>query len=832
LSEYPKSADPNAQSSDASVLQYVVDNIPYLIFWKDRNSRYLGCNKNFAALDGQSDPKHMLGRTDADMLWRDQAEAYRAGDLATMAAGEPILNKEEVSPDGKGGEMVILTSKVPLRDQRGEVSGLLGIIVDITERKRLELDLQKARDEAEQAVREKSDFIANVTHELRTPLTLILGPVVDALADPDLPLATRRLLDRVQRNAFRLYNLVNDVLDLSKAEAGQTRARPEQTDVVAALGSLLEDMRPLADVRKLKLEFETALAELPAAIDLKLLERIVLNLVGNGLKFTAPGGYVRVTLALEAGGFRLDVSDNGAGIDAATKARLFQKFVQADASATRKHEGTGLGLALVKHFTGVLGGSLHVESELGRGSTFSVHLPLSAAGDTAVSADENEVVEHGLGSRGFQRQVALTAPAPLAAVRPSDSTPPQARVLVAEDNADLRSYILETLSSDFSVVGVQNGAEAWEALQSQRFDLVISDVMMPVLDGIRLTRKIKLHDGLNAIPVILLSARGGAEAATSGLDAGADDYLAKPFGANELRARARAAYRTKHLQEQLREQSRAAGVAEVATGIVHNVGNVLNSVGISADLLHRTVNDSAVGLLERLSALLSEHASSDSELLEFLTREPSGKGFAVSLQLVTERLLKEHEEQRVESESILECVGHVRDIVASQQGLTRGFVAREATDVNAILDKAVLLSTSLLRGASIQVERDYQQLPMLWLDPHILLQTMINLLNNARQALAQNPVNDRRVLLHTRLVGEQIEILVGDNGEGIPSKNLGRIFQQGFTTKAHGQGFGLHMSAVNLRVVGGSIRAHSDGPGLGATFTVALPIETQSRAAE
>jgi signal transduction histidine kinase len=137
-----------------------------------------------------------------------------------------------------------------------------------------------------------------------------------------------------------------------------------------------------------------------------------------------------------------------------------------------------------------------------------------------------------------------------------------------------------------------------------------------------------------------------------------------------------------------------------------------------------------------------------------------------------------------------------------------------------------------LRGASVLIERDYQELPMLWLDPHILLQTVINLLNNARQALAKNSVDARRVLLHTRLAGEQVEILVSDNGEGIPTKNMARIFQQGFTTKAQGQGFGLHMSCVNLRVIGGAIRAHSDGPGLGATFTVTLPVETQARAAE
>jgi two-component system, sensor histidine kinase ChiS len=837
---------PNPAALDAAekrILQYVVDNIPYLIFWKDAESRYLGCNKNFAALDGRADPRELVGRSDADMVWKDQAETYRAGDVATMQAGVPILNQEEVSPDGKGGEMVILTSKVPLRDDSGAVNGLLGIIVDITERKRLELDLKRAKEEAEQAVRARNEFIANVTHELRTPLTLILGPVVEALGDPSLSAAMRRLLERVQRNGFRLYNLVNDVLDLSKAEAGQTRASRERTDVRSVLAALLADMQPLAQARGLTLELSSDEAELPVMLDVKLFERIVLNLVGNALKFTAQNGWVRVSLAREATTFRVDVADNGAGIDAATQARLFQKFVQADGSATRKHEGTGLGLALVKHFTDALGGSVAVSSEVGKGATFSVTLPLDAA-RTGPEEPAAEAADTALGTRAFQRQVAaatrvsrppsLSPPATRFSHPPSlapDASGPKPRVLLVEDNADLRAYMSETLKSDFSTVGVSNGKEAWELLQSQRFDVVCSDVMMPVLDGISLTRRIKEHPVLSSLPVILLSARGGSDAAASGLDAGADDYVPKPFAANELRARVRAAYRMKRLQEQLREQSRAAGIAEVATGIVHNVGNVLNSVGISAGLVRDCAENSAVALLTRLAASLNT-PEAQADLARFFQHDPAGKSFSKALAVVSERLVAERETQVEECNAITECIAHVREIVSSQQGLTRGTFAREATDVNGVLDKALLLTTSLMRGASVEIERDFQILPVLWIDPHILLQSFINVLNNARQALAGNPPDRRKLTLLTRVNAGQVEISFVDNGEGIAPRHLQRIFHQGFTTRPQGLGFGLHMSSMNLRTIGGSIRAHSDGPGAGATFVISLPVETQASAAE
>ena len=197
---------------------------------------------------GRAHPRELVGRSDYEMTWAESADDYRAVDKALLASGEPSLNKEESLPDGAGGQHVVLTSKVPMRNEVGEVIGVLGILFDITERKRMELELTRAREAAEEAARAKSAFLAVVSHELRTPLTLILGPVKQALENDGLPADTRVLLERVQRNALRLYGLVNDVLDFTKADAAQLQVHREDFDAGNMKHrGLVDDMQPLGE---------------------------------------------------------------------------------------------------------------------------------------------------------------------------------------------------------------------------------------------------------------------------------------------------------------------------------------------------------------------------------------------------------------------------------------------------------------------------------------------------------------------------------------------------------------------------------------------------------
>jgi two-component system sensor histidine kinase ChiS len=808
-----------ALDRERKVLQYVIDNIPYLVFWKDRDSRYLGCNKSFAALDGRSDPSELVGKTDYDMVWKAHADQYRAGDRETMERGEPILHKEERSPDGRGGEMVILTSKVPLRDSAGDVIGLLGILIDITERKRIEVELQRAKEAAEQAARAKSEFIANISHEIRTPLTLILGPVADALRDAAMPAQMRMFLDRVQRNALRLYGLVNDVLDSAKAEAGGTNVRPESFDVFAMLRTTIEDMQSVARSRELALQLAVTEPALIATLDPRLFERIVLNLVGNALKFTRPGGWVRVTASVDGDELAIDVADNGIGISEEAQARLFQKFVQVDSSATRRHQGTGLGLVLVKQFSEAMGGSVAMKSREGEGSTFTVRVPVRAQS----SAHEADARDHldamalvPRGARAVANQLTPLVDAPVAASAGNGKP----RVLFADDNADMRAHVCDTLRDEFAVIAVPDGQWAWEQLQAERFDVVISDVMMPRLDGFALTAKIKAHPALAQVPVILLTARGGNEAAAAGLDAGADDYIGKPFAADELRARARAAIRITALHQRLQRQSRAAGMAEVAVGILHNLGNVLNSVNVSAALIEDKLRNSPARSFEQVGELLAAHAD---DLAAFVSTA-TGKQLPAYMQELAAFAAAERHATEEELTRLQRKLDHIKSVVALQRGLASPAGVDELFGIAEAADEAVRLAAAAAEHDDIAIACEHGATPLVRGDRHKVLQIVVNLVNNARQAFRGSAIAHKAITIRSQRREDRIQLIIADNGMGIAPDARKQLFSFGFTTKPSGHGVGLHTSSLLANELGGTLACHSDGPGHGATFVLELPV--------
>ncbi|MEY2937130.1 MAG: hypothetical protein RL033_7879 [Pseudomonadota bacterium] len=522
---------------ERAILQYVVDNVPYCIFWKDKDSRYLGCNKNFAALDGRSNPRELVGKTDFDTAWRQHADSYRAFDRATMERGVPLLHQEEVTHDDKGREMYILTSKVPLRNDSGEVIGLLGIIVDITERKQIETELQRAKEEAERAARIKGEFLANISHELRTPLTLVASPLESLLAGDSgpLPAAAQLQLERAHRNALRLTGMVNDLLDFSRLEAGKQPILPEHTNVSQLSELIVVDAQPLATSRGLTLTFSSSLRDVGLSLDRSMFEKILMNLLGNALKFTHRGGRVEVELRLLGDSFELSVSDTGIGIALADQERIFERFQQADATATRQYGGTGLGLALVREFSQLMGGSAGVESEPGRGSRFFVRLPCRLATTTTATPPVPVPVNRWSSMQGSSGD---TLPPDA-----DDGAEEQPSVLLVEDNAEMRSYLRQLLAGRYRVIAVENGQAALEVARQEQPDVILSDVMMPGLDGLSLVEILKSDEALRHIPVILLTARAGKDAAVSALEAGADDYICKPFSPSELRARVRAAYR-------------------------------------------------------------------------------------------------------------------------------------------------------------------------------------------------------------------------------------------------------------------------------------------------
>ena len=386
--------------------------------------------------------------------------------------------------------------------------------------------------------RAKTEFFSNVSHEFRTPLTLITAPVDDALNDDLSPLsaAQRARMEVVQRNARRLRRLVNDMLDFARIEGGRLQAETVPTDLVQFTHDVALSFAPVIERAGLGFGFEAGPINRPVHVDREMWEKVVLNLLSNALKFTLEGG-IRLVLREEAEGVALTVTDTGVGISEEHQSHLFERFYRAPRSAARSHEGTGIGLALVAELARLHGGSVSVASTEGEGSAFTVRVPFgSPSGLVAASQLESSL------SAYLDEALQWIAPEPdsLGEHRAFTGVAGQSTVLVVDDNPDMRGYLARLLEPYWTIRVAADGAEALESVRAERPDLVLTDVMMPRLDGFGLLATLRAEPDTATIPVVFLSARAGEEAAVEGLAAGADDYLVKPFSGLELLARVRA----------------------------------------------------------------------------------------------------------------------------------------------------------------------------------------------------------------------------------------------------------------------------------------------------
>ncbi len=400
------------------------------------------------------------------------------------------------------------------------------------------LEEAQARAEALAALdRAKTAFFSNVSHEFRTPLTLLLGPTEQAMAE-QRPL-TGTELAAVHRNGQRLLKLVNTLLDFSRIEAGRTEAVFEPTDLAALTADLASAFRSAMERAGLRLEVDCPALPEPVYVDREMWEKIVLNLLSNAFKFTFAGS-IGVSLAWHGDHVDLTVTDTGVGIAGEHLAHVFDRFSRVERSRARTHEGSGIGLALVRELVTMHGGTIAVESVVDRGAAFTVSLPTGRAHlDPARVGIERASAPTAIGAEAYVQEALRWLPsADDVSGREGERLPlDQARVLVADDNADMRDYIARILRERWSVEIVGDGLAALAAAFRERPDVVVSDVMMPALDGFQLLRALRGDERTRSVPVILLSARAGQEAEISGLESGADDYLVKPFSARELVAR-------------------------------------------------------------------------------------------------------------------------------------------------------------------------------------------------------------------------------------------------------------------------------------------------------
>lgn len=398
----------------------------------------------------------------------------------------------------------------------------------------------------------KTTFFSNVSHEFRTPLTLMLGPLDELLHFPSgvLSKQDRMQVEIAHRNALRLLKLVNSLLDFSRIEAGRAQATYRPIDL-AQFTSELAAMFGSA-IEKTGIEFIVDCPPLPEPIhvDPDMWEKIVLNLLSNAFKFTFSGRIV-VRLRWCNGGAELTVSDTGVGVPAEHLPRLFERFHRVPHTRSRTHEGSGIGLALVHELVKLHGGTIGVDSVFHKGTTFTVfipggtaHLPADRIGVhsdlSSTAIDPRAFVDealHWLPDEEAMKELKAPMFPPMPRQQPVPAAGNRARILLADDNADMREYVHRLLTPYWEVETAADGMQALEAAWRNPPDLVVTDIMMPNLDGFGLLRALRADERTRVTPVIMLSARAGEEARVEGLEAGADDYMVKPFGARELLAR-------------------------------------------------------------------------------------------------------------------------------------------------------------------------------------------------------------------------------------------------------------------------------------------------------
>ena len=645
--------------------------------------------------------------------------------------------------------------------------------------------------------RAKTMFFSNVSHEFRTPLTLMLGPVEALLADAADD-DSRNKLQLVHRNGMRMLRLVNSLLDFSRIEAGRLQGSFEPTDLSRLTADIAAAFRSIIEAAGLS--FTINCGELPQAVfvDRESWEKIVFNLLSNAFKFTHQGGItVSIRQSMNRPEALLQVSDTGIGIAAEDLPRLFERFHRIEGAQGRSFEGTGIGLALVQELVKLHGGTVEVESVVGRGTSFRIRIPFGS-----IHLRPDQLRAHSpstsLVSQGFLEEALRWLPnrgEPPPSLESAIDLPPTAaaasgyRILLADDNTDMRDYVRQLLEAQgYRVEAVADGEAALVAARARRPDLILTDVMMPRLNGIELLKMIRSDKALAGTPVVMLSARAGEDARVKALDAIADDYLAKPFGARELLARIRSNIKIAALRRRAEVELQA----------------------INADLERRVEAELAVRLQVEEALRQAQKMEAIGQLTGGVAHDFNNLLTVIIGGLDTIRRAKPEDQARIKRG--VDMAFHGAQRAASLTSRLLAFSRRQPLSPKP-LDLNVLvrdLSELLHRTLGETIELEIVGSPRLWtveVDQHQLESAILNLAVNARDAMPRggrltietsNTMLDESYAAHDVEVqpGQYVMLAVSDNGEGMSEETLAHAFEPFYTTKEVGKGTGLGLSMV------------------------------------
>jgi signal transduction histidine kinase len=655
-------------------------------------------------------------------------------------------------------------------------------------------EMARERTEALAALdRAKTLFLSDVSHEFRTPLTLLLSPLDEVIARGSVNEDDRDLLQTSRRAGTRLLKLVQSLLDFSRVEAGRIHASFAPTELSTLTTDLVSLFRSTFERAKLALIVDCAPLGEVVYVDRDMWEKIVLNLVSNALKFTL-AGEVRVSLLLQDEWVVLEVTDTGCGIDPADVPHVFERFRRGRTAEARSAEGSGIGLSLVQELVKLHGGTIALYSEVGRGTTVTVRLRRGVQQLAADKLNAPSLPSTATGAHAFLEEASgwigddeAAEPAPRIAAVPS--TGATERILVVDDNADMRRYLRRILKEHWTVETCSDGIRALAKVRRAPPALLIADLMMPGLDGLSLLNALREDSATAEVPVMVLSARSNEEASIEALNAGADDYLPKPFSAQELTARVAvqlARARLRQAERLARETAERSSVLkdELVAVLSQSLRNPLNAMLTTIGMLKdQSFGEETWRALELIRASTREQHRLIDEVHDVSCI--AAGCFHVELKRIP-----------TISPIVAEEVDAVRMVASAKRVRLESFIDTPAGPLNA--------------------------------DPERLRQVVHNLVSHA---LACTPAGGN-VLVECRGRGDYVEIAVRDNGMGISPEALPNLFDpvwqlhqaRAEPVRAAGLGLGLAVSHRIVELHGGRIFVVSEGESRGAVFIVRLPV--------
>ena len=683
-------------------------------------------------------------------------------------------------------------------------------------------NLSRAFARMQELDRFKSEFFANVTHELKTPLTMILAPLelmiqgeMGKLTEPQ-----RATLTSMLRSGVKLLTLIGDLLDLSRVEDARLRLQIAEHDLVQYLRELTSEVRPLAQRKGIELTFES---NVPAAVvwcDIERLERVFVNLLSNAAKFTPAFGKITVTLTDDGESVRVAVADTGVGFAPELAERVFERFFQVDMAGTRKVGGTGIGLALARELVRLHAGTIEASARPGEGATFTVTLHKGrehldperidrrARQDARIigsRASDHSIGDWQVDAKTRYRLIDIDEATDQRVVdRDADEEQRGQSVLVVEDTPDVIRVIHLALRSNFRVMAAPDGRKGFELAKKHSPSLIITDLMMPEIDGIALTKMLRADVHTRHIPIVMLTARGDVDDRVAGLDAGVNAYLAKPFSAKELVSTVRSLVRIQETTADLVLTHNMDSLETIAGGLAHEINNPLNYVKNALALIHRDAN--------AILNVARESVASTDENSNRITREGGAR----------------MEKMFDVAESGLKRIGAT--VVLMQRYAREGYTrALQPFDLfEATRDVAAVLQSGLDQPI---VELSFEGDGRLVCVPEEINQVLTNLIQNAIDALPKDGTGRVRVSVIGR--DGYLVLSIRDNGSGISPEERAKIFTPFFTTKEVGVGMGLGLTIVHRVVssLGGTVGVASE-VGQGTEFTLRIPQPLAARSVD